>query len=49
MSRWQSRVFVVLGAVLGLTLVGGLVVAASLTAGGVHGGEASRPAVVFRG
>jgi hypothetical protein len=43
-SRWQSRVFVVLGAVLGLTLVGGLVVAASVAAGG-----SDRPAVVTRG
>src|ERR1041385_5272273 len=30
MSRWQSRVFVFLGAALGLTLVVGLVVAGSL-------------------
>lgn len=47
-SRWQSRVFVVLGAVLGLTLVGGLVVAASLAAG-AHAGGSDRPAVVTRG
>ena len=50
MSRWQSRVFVILGAALGLTLVAGLVVAASLTLDrGAHAGAADRPAVVFRG
>ena len=47
-SRWQSRVVVVLGAVLGLTLVGGLVVAASV-AGGAHAGASDPPAVVTRG
>ncbi len=34
MSRWQSRVFVFLGAALGLSLVAGLVVAASVAADG---------------
>jgi hypothetical protein len=49
MSRWQSRVFVFLGAVLGLTLVGGLVVAASLTLdGNAAAGATDRPAVVIR-
>jgi hypothetical protein len=47
MSRWQSRVFVFLGAVLGLTLVGGLVVAASLTLEGSAQSHATdRPAVI---
>ena len=32
-SRWQSRVFVFLGATLGLSLVAGLVVAAGLMHG----------------
>jgi hypothetical protein len=49
MSRWQSRVFALLGAVLGLTLVAGLVVAASLTVSGTHAGAADRPVAVSRG
>ncbi len=50
MSRWQSRVFMFLGAALGLTLVGGLVVAASLTLDrGAHADATDRPAVISRG
>jgi hypothetical protein len=51
MSRWQSRVFVLLGATLGLTLVAGLVVAASVAFdGGAHAaGAAERPAVLGQG
>jgi hypothetical protein len=50
MSRWQSRVFVFLGATLGLTLVAGLVVAASVAFnGGAQAGAAERPAVLSRG
>jgi hypothetical protein len=47
MIRWQSRVFVFLGAVLGLTLVAGLVVAASLTLdGSAHAAATDRPLAV---
>ncbi len=50
MSRWQSRVFVFLGATLGLTLVAGLVIAASVALdGGAHAGAAERPAVLTQG
>ena len=46
MSRWQSRVFVFLGAVLGLTLVAGLVVAASVAFdGSAHARAADRTAI----
>lgn len=48
MSRWQSRVFLLLGTMLGLTLVGGLVVAASLTLGGTNAGVTDRPVAVSR-
>lgn len=47
MSRWQSRVFVFLGAALGLTLVAGLVVAVSVAFdGGAHAAAPDRPAVI---
>jgi len=50
MSRWQSRVFVFLGATLGLTLVAGLVVAASVAFdGSARAVTAERPAVLSRG
>lgn len=49
MSRWQSRVFVLLGAMLGLALLGGLVVATSLTVEGTQAGGVDRPTVVSRG
>lgn len=50
MSRWQSRVFVCMGATLGLALVAGLVIAASVALdGGAHASAPERPAVVGRG
>lgn len=49
MSRWQSRVFVFLGAALGLTLVAGLVIAASVALdGGAHAAAPEHATVLTR-